>query len=158
MEAGLTTESAEVHEGGCLCGAVRYRVVGSPLAVSICHCVNCQRNSGSAFSVNCVFPREAMTMTRGSPSVYEDRGDTGEIVRRVFCGTCGTPIESLSVFSAPSHAILKAGTFDDPSGFVPDSELYCVSAMPWWTSGGERKRYERLNIDAIAAAEAASKA
>ena len=153
----MTTQSAEdtavpVHEGGCLCGAVRYRVVGEPLAVSICHCVNCQRNSGSAFSVNAIFPREALTMS-GSPAVYEDRGDTGEIVRRIFCGRCGTPLESQSVFSAPSHAVLKAGTFDDPSKFVPDSELYCISAMPWWTEGGERKRYERLNIDAIAAAE-----
>lgn len=156
----MTTQSAEdtavpVHEGGCLCGAVRYRVVGDPLAVSICHCVNCQRNSGSAFSVNAVFPRGALTMS-GSPAVYEDKGDTGEIVRRIFCGRCGTPLESQSVFSAPSHAILKAGTFDDPSGFVPDSELYCISAMPWWTEGGERKRYDRLNIDAIAAAEQAS--
>ena len=153
----MTTQSAEdtavpVHEGGCLCGAVRYRVVGEPSAVSICHCVNCQRNSGSAFSVNAIFPREALTMS-GSPAVYEDRGDTGEIVRRIFCGRCGTPLESQSVFSAPSHAVLKAGTLDDPSKFVPDSELYCISAMPWWTEGGERKRYERLNIDAIAAAE-----
>jgi hypothetical protein len=149
----VTKKSAEessvpVYEGGCLCGAVRYRVVGSPLSVSICHCVNCQRNSGSAFSVNCVFPKEALTMN-GAPSVYEDRGDTGEIVRRVFCGICGTPLESQSVFSSPRYAVLKAGTFDDPSGFVPGSELYCISAMPWWINGGERSCYERLNIDPI---------
>jgi hypothetical protein len=160
MEAELTTASAgdpaaPVHEGGCLCGAVRYRVVGDPLAVSICHCVNCQRNSGSAFSVNAVFPREALTMT-GEPAVYEDRGDTGQVVRRIFCARCGTPLESQSVFSAPAHAIIKAGTFDDPSAFVPDSELYCVSAMPWWTNGAPRKRYDRLNVDAIAAAEQAA--
>jgi hypothetical protein len=156
----LTMDSAEdpsvpVHEGGCPCGAVRYRVLGSPLSVSICHCVNCQRNSGSAFSVNCIFPREALTM-HGSPCVYEDRGDTGKIVRRVFCGKCGTPLESQSVFSSPSYAVLKAGTFDDPRGFVPDSEMYCISALPWWFSGGERKRYERLNIEAVSAATESS--
>jgi len=145
ITASTTDPAVAVHEGGCLCGAVRYRVVGSPLSVSICHCVNCQRNSGSAFSVNCVFPSEALTMT-GSPAVYEDRGDTGHIVRRVFCGRCGTPLESRSVYSSPSYAVLKAGTFDDPRGFVPDSEMYCISAMPWWHDRGERKCYERLNI------------
>jgi hypothetical protein len=159
-ESTMSAESAEdlsvpVHEGGCLCGAVRYRVVGSPLSVSICHCINCQRNSGSAFSVNCVFPKEALTMN-GLPSVYEDKGDTGKIVRRLFCGICGTPLESQSIFSSPGYAVLKAGTFDDPSAFIPDSEMYCISAMPWWIEGGERKCYERLNIDPTSVAAMAT--
>jgi hypothetical protein len=137
--------SAPVHEGGCLCGAIRYRVVGEPMAVAICHCVNCQHNSGSAFSVNVIFPKEALTM-QGTPAVYEDKGDSGAIVRRIFCGTCGTPLESQSVYSSPVAAVLKAGTFDNPSVFVPDSELYCISALPWWTNGAERKKYDRLNL------------
>jgi hypothetical protein len=147
-ETAMPTENATppIHQGGCLCGAIRYSVVGDPVAVSLCHCVNCQRNSGSAFSVNVIFPRNALTM-HGSPAVYEDRGDTGEIVRRLFCGTCGTPLESQSVFSAPICAVLKAGSFDNPAQFTPDSELYCISAMPWWTDGSERKHYDRLNID-----------
>jgi hypothetical protein len=143
-----TSADGPVHEGGCLCGAVRYRVAGNPVAVSICHCVNCQRNSGSAFSVNAIFPKDALTIS-GTPAVYEDKGDTGEIVRRLFCGTCGTPIESQSVFSAPEHAVIKAGTFDDPSRFTPDSEVYCRSAMPWWSAGAPRVRYDQLNVDAI---------
>ena len=156
----MSTEQSEaksnaVHTGGCLCGAVRYRVEGDPVAVSICHCANCRRNSGSAFSVNVIFLKEAMTMQGEPPAIYEDRGDTGAIVQRFFCGKCGAPLESRSVFSAPSHAVIKAGSFDDPSPFVPDSELYCKSALPWWTDGGERKRYPELNTDAIAAAAAA---
>jgi hypothetical protein len=142
--------SAPVYEGGCLCGAIRYRIVGAPFAVSICHCTHCQRSSGSAFSVNVIFPPNVMTMT-GTPAIFEDKGDTGEIVQRTFCGKCGTPFESRSVFSAPVSTVLKAGTFDDPSVFVPDTELYCISSMPWWTDGFERKRYDRLNVDAIAA-------
>jgi hypothetical protein len=147
-----------VHLGGCLCGKVRYRAEGTPLSVAICHCTNCQRNTGSAFSVNVIFPKEALTM-EGSPAIYEDVGDTGNVVRRVFCGTCGTPLESRSVFSAPGYAVLKSGSFDDPSVFVPDSEVYCVTAMPWWLEGGTRPRYERYNTDAISAEEdAAAKA
>jgi hypothetical protein len=143
--------AAPIHTGGCLCGAIRYRVTGSPLSVSICHCVNCQRNSGSAFSVNVVFPEDALTV-EGVPAVYEDRGDTGEIVRRLFCGTCGTPLESRSVFSSPGYAVLKAGTFDNPGQFVPDCELYCISAVAWWNAGAERKHFDRLNLPANDAA------
>ena len=135
--------SVPVHEGGCLCGAVRYRVVGNPVAVSICHCVNCQRNSGSAFSVNVIFPKEALTMT-GRPSIFIDKGDTGAGVERVFCGNCGTPLESRSIMSSVAHAVIKAGTFDNPSVFIPDSEMYCKSAMPWWKQGEGRTCYQKL--------------
>lgn len=142
------TESAEaptpVHEGGCLCGGIRYRVAGDPVAVSICHCTNCQRNTGSAFSVNAIFPKGALTMT-GSPATFVDKGDTGEGVVRVFCGTCGTPLESRSIMSSVAHVVIKTGTFDDPSVFVPDSEIYCKSAMPWWESSAERQCYQALS-------------
>jgi hypothetical protein len=133
----------DVHEGGCLCGAVRYRVVGPPVAVSICHCSNCQRNSGSAFSLNAIFPKEALTVT-GAPKSYIDSGDTGAGVERTFCGTCGTPIESRSIMSSVAHAVIKAGTFDDPSGFVPDSEIYCSSALPWVPRGEGRACFDKL--------------
>ena len=132
-----------IHEGGCLCGAVRYRAVGSPEFVAVCHCKNCQRNSGSAFSVNCAFRKDAVTI-QGTLSVYEDKGDTGDVVRRLFCGKCGTPIESQSTFSASHYTVLKAGTFDEPRVFTPDTEVYCASAFPWLTDGAERPRYQRL--------------
>jgi hypothetical protein len=133
--------SIPVHEGGCLCGAVRYRAVGSPLAVVICHCANCQRNTSSAFSVNCLFPKGALSITRGVPSIYEDKGDSGKSVIRVFCGICGSALESRSVFST-DYAVIKAGTFDDPGQFIPGTEVYCRSAVPWWIKGTDRKCYE----------------
>ncbi|WP_297492323.1 GFA family protein [Acidocella sp.] len=150
MAIGTEGSSPPIHEGGCLCGAVRYQVVGAPLAVAICHCVNCQRNTGSAFSVNAIFPKEALT-TQGAPAVYDDKGDTGNIVRRVFCGKCGTPIESQSVYSVPGYAVIKAGTFDHPENFAPDSEVYCASALPWWLAGGKRKCYPGTNTDTVSA-------
>jgi hypothetical protein len=132
-----------VYNGGCLCGAIRYRVVGKPVAVSICHCVNCQRNTGSAFSVNVIFPKGALTTT-GTPAVFIDKGDTGAGVERVFCGHCGTPLESRSIMSSVAHVVLKAGSFDDPSVFIPDSEIYCQSAMPWWKPDESRACFQKL--------------
>jgi hypothetical protein len=146
----MATEDGDgpVHEGGCLCGSLRYKVVGKPLGVAICHCVNCQRNTGSAFSVNATFPAGTMTL-EGNPSVYDDVGDTGNVVRRVFCGTCGTPIESQSVYSVPNYVVIKAGTFDDPAAFVPDCEVYCDSKLPWVALGHDISRHDKTNFDSI---------
>ena len=158
MTGSNENSSVPVHEGGCLCGAVRYRIAGSPVSVAICHCTNCQRNTGSAFSVNVIFHKPEYSI-QGNPATYDDVGDTGNIVRRVFCGKCGTPIESRSVFSASEYTVLKSGSLDDPSAFVPDSEVYCVTAMPWWLNGIDVPRYERFNTASISAEEdAAAKA
>ncbi len=147
----MTTNEADavVHEGGCLCGALRYKVVGDPLGVAICHCVNCQRNTGSAFSVNATFPAGTMTL-EGIPSVYEDVGDTGSVVRRIFCGTCGTPIESQSVYSVPNYIVIKAGTFDNPADFPPDCEVYCDSKLPWVELGDKITHHNKTNFDSVA--------
>lgn len=90
----------------------------------------------------------------GPTTVYSDVGDTGEGVKRFFCPTCGTPIESQSSYSYPRYAVIKAGTFDDPGGFVPKTEVYCASAMPWVLSGERRVRYDTVIADIDESAEA----
>ena len=117
-------------QGGCNCGAVRYRLTGDPLAVAVCHCTNCRRQSGSAFSVNVVVRGDAMQMT-GDVATWEDLDtESGEPVLRQFCPTCGSPIRSLSAAS-PKVAIVKAGTADDPGQFVPAIHVWTASALPW---------------------------
>ncbi|WP_422059658.1 GFA family protein [Sphingopyxis sp.] len=117
-------------EGGCNCGALRYRLAGKPLAVAVCHCANCRRQSGSAFSVNVVVRADAMSLT-GELATYEDLDtESGSPVLRQFCATCGSPIRSLSAAS-PKIAIVKAGTADDPGQFVPALHVWTESALPW---------------------------
>ena len=117
-------------EGGCNCGAVRYRLAGAPLAVAVCHCANCRRQSGSAFSVNVVVRADAM-MLSGELTSWEDRDtESGSPVIREFCATCGSPIRSLSLAS-PKLAIVKAGTADEPGKFVPEIHVWTSSALPW---------------------------
>ncbi len=120
---------SEVH-GGCNCGAVRYRLTGDPLAVAVCHCSNCRRQSGSAFSVNVIVRGDAMHMT-GDVATWEDPDtESGRPVLRQFCATCGSPIRSLSAAS-PKVAIVKAGTADDPGRFTPSIHVWTSSALPW---------------------------
>lgn len=120
---------SEVH-GGCNCGAIRYRLTGDPLAVAVCHCANCRRQSGSAFSVNVIVRANSMDMT-GEVTTWEDNDtESGQPVLRQFCATCGSPIRSLSAAS-PKVAIVKAGTADDPGRFTPAIHVWIASALPW---------------------------
>src|SRR4249920_3761579 len=59
-----------IHEGGCLCGTVRYRTQGEPIRVTICHCRFCQRATGGAYMVEPIFRLGDVRVTRGVPSIY----------------------------------------------------------------------------------------
>ena len=116
-------------EGGCNCGQVRYSIDAQPVAVAQCHCSNCRRQSGSAFSVNLVVPKDAVT-TSGELACYVD-GDTqsGNPVNRLFCPRCGSPI--LSELTANPMVAVKAGTLDDPAPFALGISLWNSTRLPW---------------------------
>lgn len=114
-------------EGGCLCGQVRFKSEADPLFQAVCHCKNCQRQAGTAFSVVVGVPEPALTLT-GETATYEDTGDSGGKVDRVFCPRCGSPILSRAP-GMPHIAILKAGALDDTSWVTPSLHLWTESAM-----------------------------
>ena len=119
-----------MFEGGCNCGGVRYAVDAKPVVVAQCHCRNCQRQSGSAFSVNLMVPAAAVTLT-GSLRVYTDTDTkSGNAVLRKFCGTCGSPIFS-ELAEGNGMLIVKAGTLDDPAAFAPAVSVWTSTALPW---------------------------
>ena len=111
---------SEAREGGCLCGAVRYVVPDQPIMTAICHCRNCQKQSGSALSVVAVYPRDAVAVS-GELTIFEDHGDSGRTVFRQFCGKCGSPVLSF----------LKAGTLDSPGDLAPTAHYWTQSKLPW---------------------------
>lgn len=117
-------------EGGCNCGGVRYQIDGKPVVVAQCHCKNCQRQSGSAFSVNLMVKADGVTTT-GDLTTYEDRDTrSGNPVYRRFCGTCGSPIFS-ELADNNDMVIVKAGTLDDPTGMVPGVSVWTSTKLPW---------------------------
>jgi len=119
----------KVREGGCLCGAVRYRVKQEPQAVVICHCTHCQKASGSAFSVN-LLVKEADYEQRGETRFLLDTGDSGLPSYRHFCGHCGSPIMTRAE-NLPGLCLVKAGTLDQPEGIGPQLEIYTDHAAAW---------------------------
>lgn len=134
--------SEETISGGCNCGAIRYTIASKPLAVAVCHCSNCRRQSGSAFSVNIVVPAATMEV-EGEVATYEDSDtESGSPVLRQYCADCGSPIRSMTG-AQPKIAIVKAGTADDPSQFTPSIHVWTQSALPWVTIPEGLPRFER---------------
>ena len=118
-----------VLSGGCACGAVRYESTSDPLVCGHCQCRACQRASGTGHSSHVMVPKEALTV-RGDVSYWESPADSGNIVGRGFCPTCGTPVLSRNS-GFPDFMFLRAASLDDPSRFVPTLVVFTGTAQPW---------------------------
>lgn len=117
--------------GGCLCGQVRYSASAAPLAMVCCHCRDCQKQSGSAFSLIAVFARDALSFS-GDIACFEGRGDSGLPVMRHFCGRCGSPIYSDNgQMQARGVLAIKAGTLDEVDDLRPQRHLWVASKQDW---------------------------
>jgi hypothetical protein len=128
-------------DGRCLCGEVTYTCDADPVTVGICHCTECRRQSGSAWSCVVGVLREDFTVQGATLASYKTIGtDSGVAVDRQFCAACGSPIVSLPQWSE-DLAFIKAGTLDDPSGLEVELEAWCASALPW--SGIDESREDR---------------
>jgi len=121
--------------GGCQCGAVRYEITAAPLTVYACHCTDCQRQSGSAFALSLIAPRDAVRVTKGAPAAWERPGShaaSGTPTDCMFCLECGARLYNL-----PSRnraiAVVKPGTLDDTSWLKPVGHIWTKSAQPWLT-------------------------
>src|SRR5262249_31726953 len=125
-------------EGGCLCGKVRYSADVEPTFVGVCHCKNCQKGTGSAFSVVVALPTPALTL-QGTLQTFTGRGDSGKATYRRFCPACGSAlIDEAEIM--PNITMIMAGTLDDASWVEPASEIFCDSAQSWVHLGGDRRR------------------
>lgn len=129
------------HAGRCACGAITYTVGSEPLAVVNCHCRDCQRASGTAFSTVAVFPASSV-VANGSPKWHATRADNGSSVKRAFCTECGSPLFSASD-SMPDYLVIKVASFDDPGRFRPQLDIWTARALPWTVMDPGTKKRER---------------
>jgi len=116
-------------EGGCACGAVRYRLAADPLFTHCCHCLNCQRQTGSAFVINVLVEADRVEMLSGAPlpvAVPRDDGSTQRIFR---CQACQVAV--FSEYSRPEVRFVRGGTLDEPSSVTPDVHIYTRSKLGW---------------------------
>ena len=116
-------------EGGCACGAVRYRLASEPLFVHCCHCRNCQRQTGSAFAINLLIESDRVDLLAGDPFAVDVPRDDGSSQRIFRCPTCQTAV--FSQYTSPRLRFVRAGTLDDPKGVEPDVHIYTRSKVDW---------------------------
>src|SRR5688572_23933938 len=113
----------------CSCGQLSAEVTGEPVRVSVCHCLACQRRTGSVFSAQARFPREAVTIS-GRGTEFVRVGDEGTRATFTFCPVCG-----VTVFYAPpgpERAIaIPVGTFADPTFPAPAFSVYEERMHSW---------------------------
>ena len=119
-----------VRAGGCLCGAVRYECEGEPQFSLQCHCRDCQRQSGAPHVAAVRVPAAGFRIMRGRARCYVAKADSGNSITRVFCGDCGTPLY-VQVSTRPDIVGVRVCTFDDPSWFRPEANIFARSAQPW---------------------------
>lgn len=118
------------REGGCLCGAVRYKVEGDPIVSGACYCRDCQYVAGGGAAYGSMYPAAAVTVTAGETRRHKVVADSGAEVFREFCPCCGVHLISYNS-SHPAFKSIKAGTLDDPSGFRSEGSIWTASAQPW---------------------------
>lgn len=116
--------------GGCQCGAVRYDISEQPLTLYVCHCTDCQRQSGSGFGMSMPVPRSGLRITKGEPSRWQRTTPSGQLVDCYYCDVCGSRL-----FHAPARhpkiSNVKPGTLDDTKWLNPVGHLWTQSAQPW---------------------------
>jgi hypothetical protein len=118
--------------GGCQCGALRYEIRAEPLSVYVCHCTECQRQSGGAFGLSMMVPRPALVYVKGTPGHWGRTADSGRVIDADFCAVCGVrtvhrPLANDKV------SIVKPGTLDDTGWLHPVGHIWTRSAQPWVT-------------------------
>ena len=119
------------REGGCACGAVRYRLTSDPLFTNCCHCLNCQRQTGSAFVINLLIEADRVELLAGDPQPVDVPRDDGSTQRIFRCPTCQVAVFSL--YSRPEVRFVRGGTLDEPSSVTPDVHIFTKSKVGWIT-------------------------
>jgi hypothetical protein len=119
------------REGGCACGAVRYKLTADPMIVNACHCRDCQRITGSAFVINIWIERRFVEQSGELPKSFKLVAGTGNPHEVFFCGACATYLWSKYHAAPGDTVLLRAGTLDDPASVQPDVHIFTRSKLPW---------------------------
>lgn len=130
------------YTGGCACGALRYDILGEPVAMLDCQCRQCQRESGTGHQSHLTFAA-ADVATEGAPTFFESVGDGGTVKHRGFCPTCGNPVY-LRFPAMPDLLIVTPASLDDPSLFTPRFATWTAAGQDWDHLAPGTTRYRNM--------------
>lgn len=117
--------------GGCHCGALTYEADIDAERIGICHCVDCQILSGTAFRTAVRVSTDNFTLLTGTPKTYTKTGGSGQPRVMAFCGNCGTQLYGTGVGDASGLLSLRIGTCNERAVLKPSREIWRRSAVDW---------------------------
>ena len=132
--------SEETATGGCLCGAVRYRVSGPPKALSHCHCTSCRRAAGAPSLAWAIFPEANVEMLSGEVTEFESSPG----VTRGFCARCGTSL-TYARANRPGLFDVTTASLDDPEAFAPLKEIWTEERLSWVTPNPSVPQFDQFS-------------
>ena len=120
----------KTRTASCRCGQLTVTTRGEPVRVSVCHCLACQRRTGSVFAAQARFPRDTVRI-QGASSQYVRIGDEGSKVTFSFCPKCGATVHySVEDYDVTNIAI-PVGAFADPTFPSPSISVYEERMHTW---------------------------
>lgn len=121
----------EKPEGGCACGAVRYRLESAPMYVHCCHCTSCQTETGTAFALNLLIESDRVTLLEGAPVAIMTPSESGKGQQVWRCPDCQIAVWSNYGGAGDKIRFVRGGTLDDAKAVTPDIHIYTRSKLPW---------------------------
>jgi hypothetical protein len=120
---------AQTLTGGCLCGAVRYKVSADMIFSGKCYCEDCRKTSSSGHGSVYAVPEQSVSVT-GKLTEYQKKGGSGQPITRRFCPVCGSRISATATVM-PGVMMITASCLDDPEKFVSQMSVYTSRAPAW---------------------------
>jgi hypothetical protein len=140
----MAEEDGMTLEGGCTCGAVRYRMTSKPMFVHCCHCRWCQRETGAAFALNAMIEADRVIVTRGAPETVDTPSNSGKGQKFVRCPSCRIALWSHYAGAGDAVSFIRVGTLDEPDRLPPDIHIFTGSKQPWVVLSPDVPAFEKF--------------
>jgi len=121
----------EKFDGGCTCGAVRYRMTSAPMFVHCCHCRWCQRETGASFALNAMIEADRVVLLQGEPELVDTPSNSGKGQKFFRCPECRIALWSNYAGAGEKLRFVRVGTLDQPDRLPPDIHIFTASKQPW---------------------------
>ena len=119
------------YEGGCTCGAVRYRMTSTPMFVHCCHCTWCQRETGTAFALNAMIESDRVELLQGEVEVVDTPSNSGKGQKISRYPKCRIAVWSNYAGAGDAVRFLRVGTLDEPQRMPPDIHIFTSTKQQW---------------------------
>jgi hypothetical protein len=128
--------------GSCGCGGVTFEASVDETRVTLCHCKDCQTQSGSTFRIIAPAIDESFTLLTGELKSFEKVADSGTLRSRTFCPECGTQIYAKTIGEGTNFTGLRVGCLDQRDALIPLAEIWTRSKQPWLNDLSNLPSYE----------------